>query len=70
MIKTYFLTKKTRLQIRDNVLTKALALKLFSSMLYIRTVEELLVKHYPEQEMRCPVHLCIGQEAVSGVNPE
>ncbi|KKS85428.1 MAG: dehydrogenase E1 component [Candidatus Gottesmanbacteria bacterium GW2011_GWA1_43_11] len=30
MIKTYFLTKKTRLQIRDNVLTKALALKLLA----------------------------------------
>ncbi len=27
-------------------------------------VEEEIVKRYPEQEMRTPVHLCIGQEAV------
>lgn len=26
--------------------------------------EETIVRLYPEQEMRCPVHLCIGQEAV------
>ncbi len=29
----------------------------------IRTVEEKIAELYPEQEMRCPVHLCIGQEA-------
>jgi len=34
-------------------------------MLKIRRVEEAIVDLYPEQEMRCPVHLCIGQEAVS-----
>jgi pyruvate dehydrogenase E1 component alpha subunit len=28
-------------------------------------VEEKIADLYPEQEMRCPVHLCIGQEAVS-----
>ncbi len=27
-------------------------------------VEEKIAKLYPEQEMRCPVHLCIGQEAI------
>ena len=31
----------------------------------IRRVEEAIVEHYPEQRMRCPVHLCIGQEAVA-----
>jgi pyruvate dehydrogenase E1 component alpha subunit len=34
-------------------------------MLRIRMVEEAIVDLYPEQEMRCPVHLCIGQEAVA-----
>ena len=34
-------------------------------MLRIRMVEEKIVARYPEQEMRCPVHLCIGQEAVA-----
>ena len=34
-------------------------------MLRIRLVEERIAKLYPEQEMRCPVHLSIGQEAVA-----
>ena len=38
---------------------------LFYKMLMIRMVEEKIVDLYPNQEMRCPVHLCIGQEAVS-----
>lgn len=41
------------------------ALQLYRSMLHIRLVEERIAELYPEQEMRCPVHLCIGQEAVS-----
>lgn len=32
-------------------------------MLRIRVVEERIAALYAEQEMRCPVHLCIGQEA-------
>lgn len=28
-------------------------------------VEEEIVKRYSEQEMRCPTHLCIGQEAIA-----
>ena len=34
-------------------------------MLLIRTVEERIADLYHEQQMRCPVHLCIGQEAIS-----
>jgi|SRR3990167_9822190 len=67
MINTYGLTKNQRLRILTIPFAKSVILHLFSSMLYIRTVEELLVKHYPDGEMRCPVHLCIGQEAVSAV---
>jgi TPP-dependent pyruvate/acetoin dehydrogenase alpha subunit len=37
---------------------------IYEMMLRIRIVEERIVELYPEQEMRCPVHLCIGQEAV------
>lgn len=40
------------------------ALGLYREMLRIRLVEEHIVTLYGEQEMRCPVHLCIGQEAV------
>lgn len=38
---------------------------LFVSMLRIRLFEEKIVELYPEQEMKCPVHLCIGQEAIA-----
>ena len=34
-------------------------------MIRIRMAEEAIVSHYPEQLMRCPVHLSIGQEAVA-----
>lgn len=34
-------------------------------MLRIRLVEEGIAALYPQQQMRCPVHLCIGQEAIS-----
>lgn len=44
---------------------KEVLLGLYSSMLLIRKAEEKIVELYPEQEMRCPTHLCIGQEAVS-----
>ena len=40
-------------------------IQLFQMQAAIRTAEEAIVRHYHEQEMRCPVHLCIGQEAVS-----
>lgn len=39
--------------------------QLFFQMLRIRMVEEKIAESYPNQEMRCPVHLCIGQEAVA-----
>lgn len=35
------------------------------SMLRIRRVEEALANRYAEQEIRCPMHLCIGQEAIA-----
>lgn len=39
--------------------------RLYYEMLRIRTIEEKMAELYPEQEMRCPVHLSIGQEAVA-----
>jgi pyruvate dehydrogenase E1 component alpha subunit len=38
---------------------------LLYSMLRIRRVEEAMADRYAEQEMRCPMHLCIGQEAIA-----
>ena len=40
-------------------------LKLHEEILYIRLVEEAIAEHYKENEMRCPVHLSIGQEATA-----
>ncbi len=39
--------------------------ELLGSMLRIRLVEEVLAERYAEQEMRCPMHLYIGQEAIA-----
>ena len=37
---------------------------LHSRMVLIRETEEAIARYYAQQEMRCPMHLCIGQEAV------
>jgi len=37
----------------------------YRSMLRIRRIEERIARGYAEQEMRCPVHLSIGQEAAA-----
>jgi pyruvate dehydrogenase E1 component alpha subunit len=38
---------------------------LFYNVLKIRLIEERLIAEYPKNEMRCPVHFSIGQEAVA-----
>ena len=48
---------------------KKIVLNLYTQMLYIRMVEDFIAKNYfiegQTQQMRCPVHLSTGQEAVS-----
>ena len=40
-------------------------LKLYKFMLRLRRTQEEIIKEYhPADMMRCPVHFCIGQEAV------
>ena len=46
------------------MLDKNLSHSLLYDMLRIRLVEEGIAGLYSEQEMRCPVHLCTGQEAI------
>ena len=48
-----------------NLIPEQKKLDLLRSMHRIRMVEESIAKRYPEQEMRCPVHLSIGQEAAA-----
>lgn len=42
------------------------ALGLFRNMTRIRLLESEIAARYPDEEMRCPVHLSLGQEAVPG----
>lgn len=44
-------------------LAPEMLIALYRSMALIRKTEEKIVALYPEQEMRCPTHLSIGQEA-------
>lgn len=44
---------------------RSVCISLLRKMLRIRMAEEIIAELYPEQEMRCPTHLYIGQEAVS-----
>lgn len=37
---------------------------LYYQLLRIRLVEERIAEEYAKQEMRCPVHFCIGHEAI------
>ena len=40
-------------------------LALYRQMLRLRRTEEaLLAEYHPAEEMRCPIHFCIGQEAI------
>ena len=49
----------------DKKIGKNTLVSLLRLMLRIRMTEEKIAQLYPEQEMRCPTHLYIGQEAVS-----
>ena len=46
-------------------MNKAITKQLLFKMYKIRQVELKIAEMYSEQEMRCPVHLSVGQEAVA-----
>ncbi len=48
-----------------NLLDNEKLIMLYEDMLRIRMIEEAIAKRYSEWQMRCPVHLCIGQEAIA-----
>lgn len=52
-------------RMRQPGVSRAVQLQLYQSMLRMRLVEERIAQLYAEQEMRCPCHLSIGQEAVA-----
>tara|TARA_B100000780_G_scaffold259496_1_gene210591 strand:- start:5381 stop:6361 length:981 start_codon:yes stop_codon:yes gene_type:complete len=46
------------------VINKAIKKKIFFNLLRIRRIEESISQNYSKGEMRCPVHLSIGQESI------
>ncbi len=44
---------------------KELSIELYKKVFLIRTAEEKICEHYMEDEMKTPVHLSVGQEAIS-----
>ena len=40
-------------------------IELLKKMKLIRIVEESIAEKYSEEKMRCPTHLCTGQEAIA-----
>lgn len=46
-------------------MNREILLELYRLMARIRLFEEKIVELYPQQEMKTPVHLCIGQEAIA-----
>lgn len=44
---------------------KSELINLYSKLMRLRLVEETIAHEYPKQEIRCPIHLCLGQEAIS-----
>jgi pyruvate dehydrogenase E1 component alpha subunit len=48
-----------------NDISNQTLIALYLAMLKIRKVELKILEHYHEDEMRTPVHLCTGQEAVA-----
>lgn len=55
----------TSAQDKARIMEADMVKRLYRAMLRIRMVEEKICELYEEQEMRCPVHFCIGQEAVA-----
>jgi TPP-dependent pyruvate/acetoin dehydrogenase alpha subunit len=51
--------------IKVSDLDPEVALRLYEDMYLIRRTEERLAELYPQEKMRCPMHLSIGQEAVA-----
>ncbi len=48
-----------------NNISSKVKIALYHTMRRIRMVEEKIAEIYPQQEMKCPCHLYIGQEAVA-----
>lgn len=48
-------------------MNKELCLKVLEKMAFIRETEIYLAKQYPRQIIKCPMHLCLGQEFLPAI---
>lgn len=48
----------------DNALDVNVRLAMYKQLLRLRLVEDAIARRYSEYEMRCPTHLCTGQEGI------
>lgn len=53
------------MQLKELIQSSRHRVEAFYNLLRIRRIEEAVAKNYSAQEMRCPVHFSIGQEAVA-----
>lgn len=51
--------------VTENTINPEIGKALLRAMIRIRAVEETIAARYSEGKMRCPTHLCTGQEGVS-----
>ncbi len=49
----------------NKTISPKLAREIYTSLVRCRKFEEKVVELYPEQQMKCPVHLSLGQEGVA-----
>ena len=56
------LSEPVRGDSKQNVAADQVRIDMFAEALKIRMVEDEIARRYKDQEMRCPTHLCTGQE--------
>lgn len=56
---------KSQEQVINNKLVKDNLLNLYNKMLFVNLVEEKIAKEYNKNEIKTPVHLGVGQEAIA-----
>ena len=49
----------------DNHIGDDLSLELYRKLYTIRTAEEHIIKHYPNDDMKTPMHMSMGEEAIA-----
>jgi TPP-dependent pyruvate/acetoin dehydrogenase alpha subunit len=49
----------------DNLHMKNLSIEMYEKLYMVRRAEEFIIQHYPDNEMKTPMHMSMGQEAIA-----